>query len=118
MANDILARLSVRIDANTKQFGVALNALNQQLNKFGATVNAQTASISNFEKRIATIQRSLGSLGVAFGAFQIGTVIVDSVRRIADFEKQMDTVAAIAGATGEEFERLREDALRLGAASQ
>lgn len=118
MANDVLARLAVRIDANTKQFGVALNALNQQLNKFGATVNAQTASISNFEKRIATIQRSLGSLGVAFGAFQIGTVIVDSVRRIADFEKQMDTVAAIAGATGKEFERLREDALRLGAASQ
>src|SRR5690606_3323897 len=33
-------------------------------------------------------------------------------------EKQMDTVAAIAGATGKEFERLREDALRLGAASQ
>jgi exonuclease VII small subunit len=118
MANDVLARLAVRIDANTKQFGVALNALNQQLNKFGATVNAQTASISNFEKRVATIQRSLGSLGVAFGAFQIGTVIVDSIRRIADFEKQMDTVAAIAGATGEEFERLREDALRLGAASQ
>src|SRR5690606_3978245 len=74
--------------------------------------------ISNFEKRIAGIQRSLGSLGIAFGAFQIGTVIVDSIRRIADFEKQMDTVAAIAGATGEEFERLREDALRLGAASQ
>src|SRR5690606_27549330 len=118
MANDVLARLAVRIDANTKQFGVALNALNQQLNKFGATVNAQTASISNFEKRIATIQRSLGSLGVAFGAFQIGNFIVDSVRRIADFEKQMDTVAAIAGATGEELERLREDALRLGAASQ
>lgn len=118
MANDILARLAVQIDAKTQQFGAALNTLSGQLNKFGASVNAQTASISNFEKRIATIQRSLGSLGIAFGAFQIGNVIVDSIRRVAEFEKQMDTVAAIAGATGEEFERLREDALRLGAASQ
>src|SRR5690606_27755060 len=111
MANSILASLSVKIDAITAGFGPALNQLSAQLNKFGATVNAQATSISNFEKRVASIQRSLGSLGLAFGAFQIGQVIVDSVRRIADFEKQMDTVAAIAGATGEEFERLREDAL-------
>ena len=41
MATDVLARLSVLIDAQTKQFGTALNGLNTQLNKFGATVNAQ-----------------------------------------------------------------------------
>lgn len=118
MATDVLARLSVLIDAQTKQFGVALNGLNTQLNKFGATVNAQATSISNFEKRIAGIQRTLGSVGLAFGAFQIANVIQDSVRRIAEFEQQVATVGAIAGATGDELNRLREDALRLGSASK
>lgn len=118
MANDVLARLAVQIDAKTQQFGAALNVLNGQLNKFGTTVQAQTNSISNFEKRIAGIQRTLGSLGVAFGAFQLANIFKDSVQRIAAFEKQIDTVGAIAGATGAELEKLRQDALRLGSTSQ
>jgi hypothetical protein len=86
MANDVLARLAVRIDANTKQFGVALNALNQQLNKFGATVNAQTASISNFEKRIAGIQRTLGTLGIAFGTREIIRFASEAAKLAGQFE--------------------------------
>jgi hypothetical protein len=118
MANDVLARLAVQIDAKTAQFGTALNVLSGQLNKFGASVNAQTASISNFEKRIATIQRSLGSLGVAFGAFQIANIVQQSIQKIAAFEQQIATVSAIAGATGDQLRKLRDDALRLGASTQ
>lgn len=118
MATDVLARLSVLIDAQTKQFGVALNGLNTQLNKFGATVNAQATSISNFEKRIAGIQRSLGSLGVAFGAFQIASLIRSSIDSIAQFERQISIVSAISGATGKALEDLKDDALRLGASTR
>lgn len=118
MGNDILARLSVQIDAQTAQFGAALRLLEQQTNKFGGAIKAQTTTLSNFEKRVASIQRGLGSLGVAFGAFQIASIVQNSIRTIADFEQQIATVSAIAGATGNELNQLREDALRLGAATK
>lgn len=118
MANDVLARMAVQIDAQTAQFGKALNVLNQQLNKFGSTVAKQNNVIQNFEAKIAGIQRSLGSLGVAFGAFQVAAVLKNAVQSIIDFEKQLSTVRAITGATGSQFDALRKDALRLGAATQ
>lgn len=86
MATDVLARLSVLIDAQTKQFGVALNGLNTQLNKFGTTVNAQAKSISNFEKRIAGIQRTLGTLGIAFGTREIISFASEAAKLAGQFE--------------------------------
>src|SRR5690606_12533574 len=102
----------------TKQFGVALNGLNTQLNKFGATVNAQATSISNFEKRIAGIQRSLGSLGVAFDTFQIASLIRSSIDSIAQFESQISIVSAMSGGAGKALEDLEDDARRLGASTR
>ncbi len=72
-----------------------------------------------------TVERSLGrvetaadrvrrTLGRAFAFFTAGAGLSAGIRLIADFEQQMSTVAAITGATTDQFAALREEAQRLG----
>ncbi len=55
----------------------------------------------------ATAQMA-GMAGIGFGVF-------DAVKGYADFEEEMSAVKAISGATGDEFARLNEKAIQMGA---
>ncbi len=103
MAN-IVAQMQILISAQTK----GLNAgIQQAANQF-----------KSFETAIQKTNSLLTSFGVGFGLFQVTNALIDGVNILADFEKQMDTVAAITGATGAEFKALEQDALALGKATK
>jgi hypothetical protein len=101
MSNDILASLLIRISADTAKFGEGLNRATGQLSSF-------TSQIS----------KMAGQVGLAFGAFQAFSIVKSAVDSIADFEHEMQTVKAITGATGKEFQALKKDALALGASTK
>lgn len=86
MANDVLARLAVQIDAKTQQFGAALNVLNNRLDKFGRTVKAQNNTIASFEKRLGGIQRAFGALGIALGTREIISFAAEAAKLAGQFE--------------------------------
>lgn len=100
-SNEILAKMAVQISANSAEFG-------KELAKTRGQFSAFTKGISNLASTIA------GS----FGAFQVFNALKSAINTIADFEKELSNVKAITGATGQEFEDLKKDALDLGASTR
>lgn len=98
---DVLSKLQVIISANTAQ-------MNAQLNKANKSLGVLSSSVQSLQ----------GYLVGTFGAYQIINGIKRSIAIIADFEKQMDKVRAITGATGKEFEALQQNALDLGRSTE
>lgn len=76
---------------------------------------------SGFRKGISSLASSAKTgLKAAVGAIASGTTAVAgmgvaALKAGADFEAQMSRVKAISGATGSEFEKLKEQAIQLGA---
>lgn len=99
--NSILARLLIKISGDTSELFKSLAGSQNKINSF-------IKDLTNLGK----------AAGVAFGAFQAASAIKAAIGIIADFEHTMSEVKAITGATGEEFEKLEQDALRLGAATK
>lgn len=100
-SRDILAKMAVEISANTRRF-------NAQIKRTNKTLNTLTTSVS----------RVGGAVGIAFGGSQLINGIGQGIRKIADFEQQMDTVAAVSRASAEEVQELTDNALELGRQSK
>lgn len=99
--NSILASLIVRIAGDTAQFKKSLAETQGQLASFTKGIN------------------NLGNaFGVSLGAFAAVGVVKNAIGVIADFEHQMSVVKAITGATGKEFDALKQSALDLGASTR
>jgi TP901 family phage tail tape measure protein len=62
--------------------------------------------------------RARASVGRLFGAFAAVGLVTRSVRVIAEFDRAIRAAGTIAGATGDEFERLSQKAQELGAATR
>lgn len=101
MASSVLARLAVIIDGQTASFNKAMSQSAGQLETFSKTVSKVGALV-----------------GVSFGTAAVFNGLVDAVGILKGFEKQMDIVASITGATGAEFDSLRDSAIQLGKATQ
>ena len=69
-------------------------------------------SVGNYGKALGVVKGKL--LGAIGGFFLLVKGIKDAIVTIRDFEKAMDKVQAITGATSDEINLLREDAIRLG----
>ena len=65
-------------------------------------------------KTLAKGITKMAKWGAVAGAAGIGAALVFSVKKAADFESAMNRVGAITGATGQDFERLRDEAKQLG----
>lgn len=102
--NTVLAKMAVQIAANTAQFNAQMKQSSNALKTFQATAQK--------------VNSVLGSFGVTVGLFTLVSVLRSAVQSIIDFERELSTVRAITGATGSEFNTLKEDALRLGAATK
>lgn len=118
MADSVLGRLAIEISANATKFLQGLNQSSGALNKFGAQMKAQQNAFGSFQKSMQGVSGALSSLGVGFGAFTVFQGLKDVIVTAKDFETAIDRVAAISGATGDQLEALRQDALRLGAATE
>jgi hypothetical protein len=100
MASNVLAKMAVLISAQTAEFNKAMAASSGQLNKF------QTTALN--------VNKTLASVGVGFGLYQVVGIIQSAIGTIKDFEAGMSEVKAITGATTKEFNDLRNSALDLG----
>ena len=82
------------------------------------------ASMKQFQSATGSTMQTVGStmagigkgltLGVTTPLLAVGAA---SVKTAMSFEKQMNRVKAISGATGNDFEKLRDQAIKLGADS-
>jgi hypothetical protein len=61
---DLIPPIIVSIEANTKDFEARLGSLDSRLNGLGGTIKAQQSPMQGLTK-------TLGALGIAFGAYQI-----------------------------------------------
>jgi TP901 family phage tail tape measure protein len=83
---------------------------------FTGPLNEAQRQMRNTAERV---QEAGTTMGVALGAAgaAIGIALGSAVVKAADFEAQIDRVGAIAGASGKDFDRLRQAALDLGAST-
>jgi hypothetical protein len=81
---------------------------------------AETQGVARkFTTSMATMgKQAAGSLGLFFGVGALAMGISSSIRKIADFEFQMDKVAAVSRASAEEVKALKDNALALGASTK
>jgi len=86
------------LESQAKQSGTAVQKIAEAGSKF-----------STMGSKISSVGKSLMPLSVAVAG--IGTA---GVKVASDFDTAMSSVKAITGATGEEFDKLREQAIDLG----
>lgn len=95
----------IKEELNTFKGKVYTATVNVKQNLSGASnkaVNAVSGAMFG-----ATAQMA-GMAGIGFGIF-------DAVKGYANFEEEMSAVKAISGATGDEFNKLKEKAIQMGA---
>ncbi len=88
-------------------------------------LNTNSASLRRGTRAAATMSTTLGSLrsialgvGVTFGLWQVTRIIGDALRIVGEFQKEMNRVKALTGATRGEFEALERTAKKLGSTTQ
>jgi hypothetical protein len=101
MAESILSKLLVKISADSAQFTQSLKQTENQFSSFSKNIKGFGASI-----------------GVSLGFVALIAATKEFIGIQAGFESTLSEVKAITGATGDEFQSLENDALRLGAATQ
>lgn len=95
----------IKSELNTFKGKVYTATVNVKQNKAGAMSSAGNKLSGAM---LGTTMQMAGMAGIGFGIF-------DAVKKYADFEEEMSAVRAISGATGDEFQRLKEKAIQMGA---
>lgn len=95
----ILAKMAVQLIGQTAQFNTAMDTAARKL--------------TNFEKLAVGAGRTIGA---TLGGYFIYQGLDYGIGVMKDFEKQMSEVQALSGATGAEFEQLRNNAINLAGA--
>lgn len=114
------SNVSVNIKAKNNASST-ISQVQSQLNGFKGKV--YTATVAVKQKMTGAIGAASNKLnGTLLGAGAqmaamggIGFGIFDAVKGYADFEEEMSAVKAISGATADEFQRLNEKAIQMGA---
>ena len=114
--SNIKVKIDAKDDATSK-----VQKIKSELNTFKgkvytATVNVKqnmAGAMSSAGNKLSgamlgTTMQMAGMAGIGFGVF-------DAVKKYADFEEEMSAVKAISGATSEEFQKLNEKAIQMGA---
>lgn len=95
----------IKSELNTFKGKVYTATVNVKQNMAGAM---QSAGNKLSGAMLGTTMQMAGMAGIGFGIF-------DAVKGYADFEEEMSAVKAISGATSEEFQKLNEKAIQMGA---
>lgn len=114
------SNVSVNIKAKNNASST-ISQVQSQLNGFKGKV--YTATVAVKQKMTGAVGAASNKLnGALLGAGAqmaamggIGFGIFDAVKGYADFEEEMSAVKAISGATADEFQRLNEKAIQMGA---
>jgi hypothetical protein len=100
----VLAKLAIEISANAAKMNAGIAQAQKQLKGFSDVT--------------ATANKLLAGFGIGFSVAAILGGLKQVIGLAAEFEHTMSTLKGITGATGDEFNKLRTDALRLGAATK
>ncbi|KKB72051.1 phage tail length tape measure protein, partial [Bacillus sp. TH008] len=91
--------------------------------RIGATITDLTRSLSEAQSRISSFGQEISgfsrSMALGFGAAATGMAagLSATVAKSAEFDTAMRKAGAIAGATGSDFQKMRDSALELGAST-
>lgn len=102
------------LDLDTSKFKSALNTAKSQLSSFGDSSLNASQKFTSVGQGLKTIGSSL-TKAVTLPLVGIGTAAVATA---ANFEKSMDNVAALSGATGKDLEKLTNLAKQMGETTQ
>lgn len=118
-----------------KQAGSNVSVNIKAKNNASSTISQVQSQLNGFKGKVYTAtvavkQKMTGAVGAASNKLNgallgvgaqmaamggIGFGIFDAVKGYADFEEEMSAVKAISGATADEFQRLKEKAIQMGA---
>lgn len=106
-----------------KELLVEITKLDRKLKQVDKTVGQSFRNVGNYQSAFQGLGQSLlSATPVALGAAGAVQVLTDVLRKgfqvNKDFTLELQKVRGITQATAEEFNQLREDALRLGGATQ
>lgn len=106
MAYEVKAILSASASGFTKGFDDAKKALESFSSGTGSKLQA-----------VGGVMQSAGKAMTVGLTAPLGILAATSIKTAADFDTQMRRVQAVAGATGEEFQQMRKQAIDLGAST-
>lgn len=81
---------------------------------FSSAFSKASGSVDSLVKKTANAMSSVGKKMTIGLTVPLGIMTKQAVKTGTEFESQMNRVGAIAGATGKDFDALREHALQLG----
>ena len=100
-------KLSQQYDKTTR----AAQKGDKALKKIDGTVGDNFRNVGNYKSALSGLTRVLGGLGLAFGGLSI---IKGAGKTIVDFDKNIQDLRAITGASGSDLEFFKEQAKELG----
>lgn len=106
--------------ANPQQLQTQIQGVREEMTKLGVSsteINKITSELERSARSTAGVREEVKQLGMAYAALSAAmtAAITKAVQTAAAFEQAMAKVKSITGATGQEFDKLRNQAMELGA---
>jgi len=96
--------------------------LSDQLKVLEGRLGNNQRNVGNYASAFAgagsVIKKALPFAGLAVGVQELGQAVRDSIQTFADFERQINFLGAVSGATDEQLAKLEEQAKSLGETTQ
>lgn len=102
------------------QAQTSLERYKNQSDEVANSIKAGTANIEDFADKLNSSSEKITSTGkkLSIVSAVVGGIGVAGLKTAADFEEAMSSVKAISGATGDDFQKLKEKAEYMGATTK
>ena len=100
--------------STSKEYKLAIKIAGAVSSSFDSAIGEAGQKIANLG---SIAQAAAATAAAAWGALKLGEFISDAVDTYQGFEQAMANTSAIAGATGEQYDALRQAALDMGKAT-
>lgn len=102
------------------QAQTSLERYKNQSDEVANSIKAGTANIEDFADKLNSSSKKITSTGkkLSIVSAVVGGIGVAGLKTAADFEEAMSSVKAISGATGDDFQKLKEKAEYMGATTK
>lgn len=102
------------------QAQTSLERYKNQSDEIANSIKAGTANIEDFADKLNSSSEKITSTGkkLSIVSAVVGGIGVAGLKTAADFEEAMSSVKAISGATGDDFQKLKEKAEYMGATTK
>jgi hypothetical protein len=113
-----LVKIRSRLDTTTKQGRQEFKRLTKEIKVNTNALKYNDAQIGRFQRNVGNYASALKGFGASLGIFVGGAALIGGLKKVVNqisvFEKAVDRVQAITGATNVEIQSLKNNALELG----